>query len=132
MDFEKETGYLFADMKPNNLNFAVHSLVDRFDQKSVFVVGNKVPVDNMASNYNSAIEFDMGFVDFGCRLAADFFVDESAELGTLFAPSIRAEQNNLVLVYQTWANISSLSFSITHYEGRRYLVILRTGLSMSN
>jgi len=114
--FEKETGYPFAYIELE-IHFAVQSPVDTFDHMSAWTEGNKGWAGNRATYYSSEVESDMGLAaDFCSDMLEGSFVGVSLVLGASFAPSIHDEQNDLVLFYQTWANISSLLFSITHYE----------------
>ncbi|MEH7548663.1 hypothetical protein, partial [Neobacillus vireti] len=63
---------------------------------------------NRASYYSSGVDFDTHSAGFGSYMLGGSIVVVSSVLGAAFAPSIHNEQNDLVLVYQTWANISSL------------------------
>jgi hypothetical protein len=114
--FEIETDYPFVNTELDNSYFAVNNPVDRLDQKSAFAADGMGWAGNRAAYYSFVVESDTDSAGFGSYFAADSIVVVSSTRGASFAPSFHDERNDLVLVYQTWANISSLSFSITHYE----------------
>lgn len=94
--------------------FVVQILLDSFDHMAGIVVDNMALAVGRNSTQSFVVVSDKGMADYD-RLIDDSSENQS-EPRAPFARCIHHSSSNLVVYYQTWANISSAIFSITHYE----------------